>query len=93
MKSGFHAREYPSDFVQKEKSRVKFSGDWNKMQTKKKSKGAPLVITFHPLLKDFGDITHKNLYLLYMDQEAQRVFTPGDMITFRRAKKLSSHLW
>ena len=52
----------------------------------------PLVITFHPLLKDVGNIIHKNLYLLYTDQEAQRVFTPGPMITFRSARKLSSYL-
>ena len=52
----------------------------------------PLVITFHPLLKDVGNIIHKNLYLLYTDQEAQRAFTPGPMITFRSARKLSSYM-
>ena len=30
--------------------------------------------------------------MLYTDQEAQRVFTPGPMITFRSARKLSSYL-
>ena len=61
-------------------------------QTKKKFKGLPLVITFHPLFKDFGNIIHKNLYLLYMHQEAQRAFTPEPMITFRSARKLISYL-
>ena len=78
--------------VQKEMNKVKFSGDWDKNKTKKKFKGVPLAITFHHLLKDFGNIIHKNLYLLCMDQEAQRVFTPGHMITFRSATKLSSYL-
>ena len=54
--------------------------------------GVPLVITFHTLLKDVGNIIHKNLYLLYTDHEAQRVFTPAPMITFRSARKLSSYL-
>ena len=53
--------------VQKEISKVEFSGNWNQIQTKKMSKGIPLVITFNHLLKDFVNIIHKNLYLLYMD--------------------------
>ena len=73
-------------------NKVKFSGHWDKNKGKKKSKGVPLVITFHPLLKNVGNIIHKNLYFLYTDQEAQRVFTPGPMITFCSARKLSSYL-
>ena len=69
MKSWFQAKGYPSDLVQKEMNKVKFTGDWDKNKTKKKFKGVPLVITFHPLINDFGNIIHKNLYLLYMDQE------------------------
>ena len=69
MKSWFQARGYPNDLVQNEMNKVKFSGNWDKNKTKKKSKGVPLVITFHLLLKDVGNIIHKNLYLLYMDQE------------------------
>ena len=92
MKSCFQARRYPNDLVQKEMNKVKFSGHRDKNKAKKKSKGVPLVITFHLLLKDVGNIIHKNLYLLYMDQEAQRVFTPRPMITFLSAWKLSSYL-
>ena len=66
---------------------VKFSGNWDQNKTKKKSKGVPLVITFHTLFKDFANIIQKNLYLLYRDQEAQIVFTPGPMITFHSASK------
>ena len=47
------------------------------IKLRKSPKGyIPLVITFYPLLKDVGNIIHKNLYLLYMNQETQRVFTP-----------------
>ena len=73
-------------------NKVKFSGNWDKSKTFKKSKGVPVVINFHPLLKDVGNIIHKNLYLLYIDQEPQRVFTPGPMITSRSARKLRSYL-
>ena len=92
MKLWFQARGYPSDLIEKEINKVKFSGHWDKNRAKKKSKGVPLVITFHPLLNDVGNIIHKNLYLLYKDQEAQRVFTPVPMINFRIARKLSSYL-
>ena len=55
-------------------NKVKFSGHWDENKAKKKSKGVPLVINFHPLFKDIGNIIHKNLYLLYIDQEAQKSF-------------------
>ena len=67
LKPCFQARGYPSDLVQNEMNQVKFLGNWDKNKTKKKSKGVPLVMTFHPLLKDFGNIIRKNLYLLHMD--------------------------
>ena len=72
--------------------KVKFSGDCDKNKSKKKIKGVPLAVTFYSLLQDFGKVINKNLYLLYMDQGAQRVFTPGPMITFRSARKLNSYL-
>ena len=78
--------------VQKERNKYRFSGDWDKNKTKKKSKGVALVIIFHPLLKDAGNIIHTNMYLLYMDQEAQKAFTPGPITTFRSARKLSTYL-
>ena len=39
MKSWFQARGYPSDLIQKEMNKVKFSGHWDKNKAKKKSKG------------------------------------------------------
>ena len=87
MKSWFQARGYPSDLFKKKWLKVNVQAIG---QTKQKLKGLPLVITFYLLIKSFGNIIHKDLYLLYMNQEAQRVFTPGPMITFRSARKLSS---
>ena len=90
MKSWFQARGYPNGLVQMEMNEVKFSGEWDKNKTRIKSKRVPLVITIHLLLKGCGIIIRKNLYLFY--QKAQRVFTPGSMITFHSARKLSSYL-
>ena len=59
MKLWFQARGYPSDLIQKEMNKVKLSGHWDKNKAKKKSKGVPLVITFHLPLKDVGNIIHK----------------------------------
>ena len=73
-------------------NKIRFSGNWDKNKAEKKSKGLLLAITFHFLLKDIGNIIHKNLCLLYTDQEAKRVFTPGSTITFRSARKLGSYL-
>ena len=63
MKSWPQARQYPSNLVQKEINEIKFLG-------------VPLVFTFYPLFKYFDSKIHKNLYLLYMDREAKRVFMP-----------------
>ena len=60
---------------------------YKKSNEGKVERGSIIVITFHLLLKDFGNLIHKNLYLLYMDQEVQRVFTAGPMIIFCSARK------
>ena len=73
-------------------SKVKFSGDWNKKQTKKKSKGIPIVNTFYPLLRVFGHVIYQNLYFVYMGQEAEGGITPRPMIYFRSTRKLNSYL-
>ena len=69
---------------------VKFS---NKVGNKqRKEKGIHFVVTYHPILKNVCNIIRKNLYLLYMNEEAKKVFIPGTMISFRGAWKLSSYL-
>ena len=49
-------------------------------QTKK---GIPFVVTFHPKLNVLQNIINKHLYLLYMNDEVKRVFTPKPMVSFR----------
>ena len=56
------------------------------------NKGVPFVVTFHPLLKKLGAIINRNLYLLYMNEEVKKVFSPGPMVSFRSPRKISSYL-
>ena len=90
MKSCFIKRGYPNYVIQKEMQKVKFS----KISSIRKdnAKGALLVVTFHPGLKNINQIINKNLHLFYMDQEVMKVFTPKPMVSFRSDKKLSSYL-
>ena len=51
----------------------------------------PLAVTYHVLLKSLSKIIGKNLYLLYMDEEDKRLFTPGPLVSFRSSRKMSSY--
>ena len=72
-------------------NKVKFSGHWDKNKTKKKSKGYHQSLLFTLYSKMLVIQYKKNLYF-FCTIEAQRVFTPGPMITFCSARKLSSYL-
>ena len=58
----------------------------------KSTKGISFVLTYHPKLKPLNKILTKNLYLLYMDKEVQKVFTLKPMISFCSDRKLSKYL-
>ena len=70
--------------------KVKFLGYTRR--NKREKKGIPLVVTYHPSLKNIGRIINQNLYILYMNKDVKNVFTPAPMISFRSARKLSSYL-
>ena len=90
MKLWFLNRGYPKWFTDTEVEKVKFSCTSRKRDTK--VKGIPLVIAYHPLLKDFASVIRKHLYILYLNKEVKEIFTPGPMVSFRRARKLGSYL-
>ena len=46
-------------------------------KSEKVEKGAPFVVTCHPVLNKLFSIMHKNPYLLYINQEVKTVFNPG----------------
>ena len=81
---------YPKTLLDVEVNKTKFpntSGD-----KKTKTNEIPLVITNHPLLKDLAKVIKKHLHLLQMNDEIKKAFTPGPMVSFWGARKLSSYL-
>ena len=71
-------------------SKVKFPNSSRDKKTK--TNGIPLVIAYHPLLRDFAKVIQKHLHLLHMNDEGKETFTPGPMVSFRGARELSSYL-
>ena len=89
IKSWFLKRGYLLDLVEGETKKV---NNVNNRSRGKSIKGVPFVLTYHPKLKSLNKILTKNLYLLYMDKEVKKIFTPKPMISFRIAIKLSNYL-
>ena len=90
MKEWFIKRGYPESVIEKEMRKVHFSKQGQK--SKKVEKGVPFVVNYHPLLNKLSSILHRNLYLLYLNQEVKNVFTPGPIVSYRSARKISSYL-
>ena len=91
MKSWFLKREYPEKLISPEMDKVKFSNIERKSNSKTQ-KHIPLVVTYHPLLKSLSSIVNNKIYLLHMDQEVKRTFTPQPMVSYRSARKSSNYL-
>ena len=91
LRSWFLKRGYPEKIINTEVSKVKFNVD-NKRSNNRQKKGIPFVVTFHPKLKVLQNIINKFLYLLYMNDEVKRVFTPKPLVSFRSSHKISSYL-
>ena len=92
MKSWLLKRGYPEWLINREMGKVRHSNLNRNRKRPIKSQGVPLVVTYHPLLKSFGNIIKKHLTILYMNEEVKNVFNPGPMISFRGARKLNSYL-
>ena len=83
-------RAYPNKVLDEELVKVRFS---NQEKTcNKKGKGIPFAVTYHSILQALNGIIKRNLNRLYADNEAKNLFSPGPMVSFRGAQKLSSYL-
>ena len=91
MKLWIQARSSPKHLAQKEMSKVRFNKD-NSNTKQSQSKGVTFVVTYHPLLKSFQSLINSHLNISYFAENAQEVFMPGPMVTFRSSGKLSSYL-
>ena len=88
MKSWFLKRDYPENMTDEEMKKAKFSEKGSKKS--KRSKGVPFVVTYQPSLKCLSRIIKGNFNILYMSYEAKGVFSPGLMVSFRSASRISS---
>ena len=84
MKPWFLKRGYPNDVTRKEIKKVKFS---QISSTRKDYTKGVFVVTDHPGFKNIDQLVNRNLFLLYMDQELKKVFTPKPLVSFRSAKE------
>ena len=51
-------------------------------KSKNVKKGVVFVVTYHPLLIKPSSIKHRNIYLLYMNQEVKNIFILGPIVSF-----------
>ena len=89
MKGWFIKRGYHESVIENEMKKVRFSKQGQKY--KNVEKGVPFAVTYHPLLNKLSSVVHRNLYLLYMNQEVINVFTPRPIVSFRSTRKIISY--
>ena len=83
MKTWFSKRGYPDKNIRNKMKKVNFGESKSKT---KSATGVPFVVTYHPRLN-----AHEYLNLLYMNAEAEDVFTPGPMVSFKTDQKSYSY--
>ena len=91
MESWFLNIKYLGKLISAQIDKVKFSNIERKRNSKTQ-KGIRLVMTYQSLLKSLSSIVNNNIYLLHMDQEIKRTFTPQPMVSYWSARKLSNYL-
>ena len=57
----------------------------------KGAKGIPFAVTYHLQLKNLGRIINQNIYLLNMNEETKKIFSPQPMVSFWGPRKISSY--
>ena len=89
MKEWYIKKGYPESVIEKEMKKVCFSKQSQKF---KKVEKVEYHLHYHSLLNKLSSIIHRNLYLLYMNQEVKNVFTSGPTVSYRSATKISNYL-
>ena len=90
IKSWFLKSECPEKLIENEIRNIKFCKKGIKKA--KGVKGIPFVVTCHPQLKNLGRIINQNFYLLNMNEETKKLFSPRTMVSFRSPRKIISYL-
>ena len=90
MELWFLKRGYPENMIDEEMKKVKFLEKGSKKS--EGFKGVSFVVTYHPSLNCLSRIIKDSLNISDMSREAKAVFSPGPMILFRSARRISSYL-
>ena len=90
MKSWFLKRRYLEKLNESEMRKVEFGKEGIKKV--KGVKGILFVATYHPQLRNLGRTINQNIYILNMNEETKKVFSPRPMVSFRSPRKISSYL-
>ena len=61
------------------------------IRNKKREKGVPFAVTYHPILNSLSKITRENMHFLNTN-EFTKIFSQGPRVPFQSARKLSSYL-
>ena len=91
LKGWFQNREYHKTLVENQLERVTKTRQTSD-QTYKRGNGVPLVLTYHPRLKNVNDIIKKHLVFLYPKEQVEKIFTPPLFASFRAGFSLRKHL-
>ena len=91
LKGWFQNRGYPKTPVDNQLKRVTETRRTSD-QTYKRGNGVPLVLTYHPRLKNVNDIIKKHLVFLYAKEQVQNTFTPPPFVSFCAGFSLRKHL-
>ena len=79
MKLWFMKRKYPEKLIDNEMKKVRFFHA--NLQSKKREKGVPFAVTYHPIFNSLSKIIRDNIYLLNMNGEVRKTLTPGPMVS------------
>ena len=74
MKSWFLKRGYPEKLIGNKMRKVKFGKEGIKKANG--IKGILFVVTYHPQFKNLERIINQNIYLLNMNEETKKAFSP-----------------
>ena len=91
LKAWFQNRGYPKTLVDNQLKRVIETRQTSE-QTYKRGNGVPLVLTYHPRLKNVIDIIKKYLVFLHAKEQVENIFTPAPFVSFRAGFSLRTHL-
>ena len=82
MRSWFLKRKYPEKLIDNEMKKVRFFP--GNLQNKKCEKGVPFEVTYYPILNSLSKIIRNNMYLLNINEEIRKTFSPGPMVSLGR---------